>query len=250
VKTTLGRSNRVLIAIAGALLIGAGGLFSGSAAGHHPRRIGIDDFMTGLACVESGGRFGAVNSRSGALGKYQFMPRIWRAWSGRYLRNRWAEPTPANQEFVARSRIIDLYARHHRWRLVAHWWRTGNAPRDESTWTRSSTRYVNRVMRLTRLAASADADHQIPQRCFPAKVERPTIRDERLPKVAVTGRRVFLRRGPGPRHRAFEVVRRGDRMVVLDRARSGGGYRWLRVGLKDGRTGWIFARLTRAIDRG
>ena len=70
-----------MFAIGGALFIGAGGLFAGSVDAHHPRRIGIDDFMAGLACVESVGNYDAVNERSGARGKYQFMPRIWRAWS-------------------------------------------------------------------------------------------------------------------------------------------------------------------------
>jgi hypothetical protein len=241
---------RLSLGLVGALLIGAGGLFAGSAAGHHPRRIEIDDFMTGIACVESVGRYDAVNRRSGALGKYQFMPRIWRAWSGRYLGNRWAEPTPANQEFVARERMQDLYNLHHNWRLVAHWWRTGNAPRDESRWSKGSKKYVGRVMRWARLAASADTRDQVPQHCFPGTRGRPTVRTKPWPRALVTGGRVYLRRGPGPDHRAFALVRRGDRVAVLGRGKSESGSPWLKVGLKDGRVGWIYASYTRPTDRG
>src|SRR3954462_1426628 len=60
------------------------------------RRIGIDEFMTGLACVESSGRFDALNVSSGSYGKYQVMPRNWSAWAMRYLGNRWAAPTRRN----------------------------------------------------------------------------------------------------------------------------------------------------------
>jgi hypothetical protein len=230
-------------------VIGVGGLFSGSAAGHHPRPITIEDFMTGLACVESSGRYDAVNSRSLALGKYQFMPRIWRAWSRRYLGDRWAEPTPQNQEFVAHQRITDLYNKHHRWRLVAHWWRTGNAPRDESTWTRGATKYVNRVMRLARLASSPETRDQVPQRCLPGDTSRPALMGEPASVVAVSGGRVYIRRGPGPEHRAFTVVGRGEQLAVLGRERSQSGHPWLRVGLNDGRTGWIYGGLTRSVER-
>src|SRR4051795_13014644 len=43
------------------------------------RRIGIDEFMTGLACVESGGRFNAFNPGSRSYGKFQVMPHNWSA---------------------------------------------------------------------------------------------------------------------------------------------------------------------------
>jgi hypothetical protein len=104
------------------------------------RRIDIDAFMTGLACIESSGRFTAVNKRSGALGKYQIMPRNWRAWSGRYLGNRWARPTPRNQEYVARQRILALYELRGDWRRVAYWWLTGDGEPDERLWTRPAAR--------------------------------------------------------------------------------------------------------------
>jgi hypothetical protein len=249
VQTIQSRRSRLFFASATALLIGAGGLFSTTVAGRNPGRIDINDFMTGIACVESVGRYEAINKRSGALGKYQFMPRIWRAWSGRYLGNRWAEPTPQNQEFVARERMRDLYQLHQDWRLVAHWWRTGNAPRDESKWTRGSHKYVGRVMRWAQLAASARTRDQVPESCFPREHGRPAVRTGAWPRVVVTGGQVNLRRGAGPRYRAFALARRGDRLAVLGRDRSPGGGLWLKVGLKDGRVGWIYEPLTRPTDR-
>ena len=63
--------------------------------------VDIDDFMTGLACTESSGRFEALNRFSGAMGKYQIMPKNWRAWALRYMGNPWAQTSPRNQEFVA-----------------------------------------------------------------------------------------------------------------------------------------------------
>ena len=78
---TSGPRRTLTFAFATALLIGAGSLFAGSVDAARPGRIGIDAFMAGLACVESVGNYEAVNERSGARGKYQFMPRIWRAWS-------------------------------------------------------------------------------------------------------------------------------------------------------------------------
>lgn len=244
-KFTNRRTGSLAVVLAGALLIGAGSHFAGSAAGQDPRPIDIDHFMTGLACVESGGRYEAVNKRSGALGKYQFMPRIWRAWSKRYLGDSSAEPTPANQETVARERISDLFDKHQSWRLVAHWWRTGNAPRDEATWSRGSTKYVNRIMRFARLASSSQTRDRVPRRCYPLDAERPptSLQPDSSGQVVVTGRRVFVRRGPGPEYRAFTVVRRGHRLAELGREQSRSGYPWLQVGLGGGRTGWIFGPL-------
>ncbi len=83
---------------------------------------------------ESGGRFDALNDRTGAFGKYQVMPGNWRAWANRYMGNKWAEPTARNQEFVARQRVQALYDKHGSWRTVAYWWLTGNAHRDETQW--------------------------------------------------------------------------------------------------------------------
>ncbi|MBI3746171.1 MAG: transglycosylase family protein [Chloroflexi bacterium] len=106
----------------------------------------IDHFMAALGSVESNGRYDAVNATSGAFGKYQIMPASWAAWSLRYLGNANAEPTPANQEDVARHKITALYNWLGNWPAVAHWWLTGDGDPDPNHWSAFARQYVNRVM--------------------------------------------------------------------------------------------------------
>lgn len=108
----------------------------------------LDRFMAALGAVESNGRYEAVNSTSGAIGKYQIMPANWAAWSLRYLGDANAAPTPANQETVARRKLITLYNWLGDWASVAHWWLTGDGDRDPAHWSDFSRRYVNRIMSL------------------------------------------------------------------------------------------------------
>jgi hypothetical protein len=131
------------------------------------RAVNIEHFMTGLACVESSGRYDAVNPMSGAYGKYQIMPRNWPVWAGRFLGDEEAEPTPENQELVARSRIERLYASRESWRRVAYWWLTGGSEKDESKWTVKATDYVDSVMRWAHMAADPGRERLVPERCFP-----------------------------------------------------------------------------------
>jgi hypothetical protein len=210
--------------------------------------VGIDAFMTGLACTESGGRYDALNRFSGAMGKYQIMPGNWRAWGRRYIGNPWARAKPRHQEYIARERIADLYAKHGDWRLVAHWWRTGNAPLDERMWSNGSVNYVNTVMAISFMAARRNADELVPARCFPVTFRDPRILDWPLPRVWITGGRVNVRVAPGYEHRAIDVLRQGMRPAVLTRGEDARGKRWLKIGLRDGRTGWIAAWFTRPAD--
>jgi hypothetical protein len=106
----------------------------------------IDRFMTALGAVESHGRYDALNSSSGAYGKYQIMPASWAAWSLRYLGNANAQPTPANQEIVARHKLTALYNWLRSWPAVAHWWLTGDGGTNPDAWSDFSRQYVNRVM--------------------------------------------------------------------------------------------------------
>ncbi len=109
---------------------------------------GIDKFMAALGAVESNGRYDAVNSSSGARGKYQIMPSNWPSWAGRYLGDRNAPWTPRNQDIVARGKLSSLYHWLGSWEAVAHWWLTGDGSTDPSTWSAFSTRFVNKVMAL------------------------------------------------------------------------------------------------------
>lgn len=111
--------------------------------------ITLDQFMKAIARVESGGRYDAVNSSSGAKGKYQIMPANWGAWAGKYLGNANAAWTPENQEKVARGKFADLYKWLGDWRAVAHWWLTGGSDKaghnNPATWSSSSRSYVDKV---------------------------------------------------------------------------------------------------------
>ena len=210
------------------------------------QRLNIHTFMTGLACTESGGRFDAVNAHTGAHGKYQIMPRNWVAWSGRYLGNRWALPTPRNQEFVARSRISELYEKRRSWRRVAYWWLTGNGEGNEALWSDRAFRYVERVMSMGQRAATPAFAPIVPERCFPVAFSDPKIRIKPFPRVWVTGGRVNVRSGPGYENRSVDYVRAGMNLSVLAKGWDPRGEAWLKVGLADGWTGWIKGSFTRA----
>ena len=108
----------------------------------------IDRFMAALGAVESGGRYDAVNSSSGAIGKYQIMPTNWRAWSLKYLGDANAAPTPANQDTVARRKLTALYGWLGDWASVAHWWLTGDGDTNPNRWSDYSRRYVNKILGL------------------------------------------------------------------------------------------------------
>ena len=238
---------RVATALLLALCVLVGGQLALPAAAG-PRngdRITIEQFMTGLACIESSGRFTATNARSGAYGKYQIMPRNWPVWARRYLRDRWAQPTPQNQEFVARARIAQLYRVKDSWRRVAYWWLTGRDGADETRWSRKARGYVDAVMAMVERAASPRA-RPVPERCLPDEFETPEIRTEPRERVRVAGGAVYVRRAPGYENRMFAVVRRGQVLPVLDRDRDPRGRPWLKVGLRSGRTGWVAAWLMRA----
>lgn len=86
---------------------------------------GIDAFMNAIAGRESGGDYGAVNSRTGAAGKFQIMPGNWGPWAERAGIGRNAPRTPQNQEVVARHVMTEYYQRFGNWRDVAIAWFAG-----------------------------------------------------------------------------------------------------------------------------
>ena len=106
---------------------------------------GIDRFMQAIGFVESGGRYDARNSSSGAYGKYQIMPSNWPAWSKIYL-GRVLPPTPTNQELVARGKFTSLWSWLGTWPAVAHWWLTGSGDSNPDHWAPFARRYVGKVM--------------------------------------------------------------------------------------------------------
>lgn len=220
-----------------------------SADARGERRVDITALMTGLACIESGGGFTAVNRTSGAYGKYQIMPRNWPSWAGRYMRDRWAGPTPRNQEFVARARISELFELRGSWRRVAYWWLTGDGEPDPTRWSPKALGYVNRVMAVAVRAASPDTAQKVPEACFPRQFIEPTIRTEPRPRVRVKAGQIYVRTAPGYENRAMKVVGQGLSLPVLQKGRDARGKLWLRVGLQDGRTGWVASWFTEPVTR-
>ena len=234
--------------LASSLLVACLALGTPAVASARQPSVDLGDFMTGLACTESSGRYEALNRFSGAMGKYQIMPKNWRAWALRYMGNPWAGTSPRNQEFVAGWRVWDLFRKHGDWRLVAHWWRTGNAPVDEATWSGGSTNYVNTIMAIAFMAADREDADLVPARCFPVDFPDPRIRDWPLPRVLITGGRVNVRIAPGYEYRAIATVRAGMHPAVLAKGSDARGKKWLKIGLKDGRTGWIASWFARPLD--
>ncbi len=57
-----------------------------------------------------------------------------------------------------------------------------------------------------------------------------------------------LRKEPGPDERIIGWVSRGSRFKVLDTGHSPSGALWLKVKMANGKTGWIWAHLTRPLD--
>lgn len=134
----------------------------------------ITRFMAALGAVESNGRYDAVNTTSGAIGKYQIMPANWASWSLRYLGNASAAPTPRNQDYVARRKLTALYNWLGDWPSVAHWWLTGDGERDPARWSDGSRRYVDKIMALMNsgwVPARASASVVVPKAAPAAPIE-------------------------------------------------------------------------------
>jgi len=147
------RATHRQLVVALALLVALGGVAAPSRAADPVRRPspppGLGEFMGALAVIESGGRYDARNTHSGAYGRYQIMPFNWPSWSRWYLGTR-APQTPRNQERVAAGRLSDLFGRFGSWDRTAYWWLTGkHGPR--AGWSRPATRYVDNVMSGFRL---------------------------------------------------------------------------------------------------
>jgi hypothetical protein len=238
---------RVLLAIVLALSFGAAVQTSRPTTADRPSNISVSHFMTGLACIESSGRYTAVNKTSGAIGKYQIMPRNWRTWAGRVLGDQAAKPTPENQETVAHWRIQRLYDNRGTWRRVAYWWLTGRSINNESQWTRKARLYVDRVMVIAERAATPKLASRVPARCRPNLPSAVSAAIEGAPAVRVRSRALNVRRGAGANHRVVAIVRQGAELPVLDRTKLSNGRVWLRVELKNGRKGWVAGWHTRPI---
>jgi hypothetical protein len=86
----------------------------------------LDAFIESLAQGESGADgYGAVNTDSGARGRYQFMPETWARWAPVAGLPSNAPMTPANQDLVARTLALHYYNTFGNWRDVYIAWYGG-----------------------------------------------------------------------------------------------------------------------------
>lgn len=150
-RVSSGRRSAVIVATLATVLIMA--LGAPAAAAKAPP--GLQRFMHAIAKVESGGRYAARNSSSGAYGKYQIMPSNWPSWAKRYLGSSKARMTAANQDKVAAGKFTTLFHKYGEWRRVAYWWLTGSSK--QSGWSSYARRYVAKVMRNYRTANGSGA---------------------------------------------------------------------------------------------
>lgn len=114
----------------------------------------FDDFFAAIGGQESGGNYGAVNSRTGASGKYQIMPANIGPWSQKYLGYRVSvgqfRSSPQVQEELARA-VLRGYWDQYGARGAAAAWYSGN-PSAESNYKRfrsnepSIGEYVDQVL--------------------------------------------------------------------------------------------------------
>ncbi len=147
---------------------------------------GINRFLYALGQVESGGRYDARNSYSGAYGKYQIMPANWPGWAKLYIGSSTAPQTPANQERVARGKVIDLHHWLNSWPNVAHWWLTGSGERNQAKWSTSSKAYVAKIMKIYHATSNPQAAPPKPP--APAKTVTTRRIQETNAGIAYAGR--------------------------------------------------------------
>lgn len=91
-----------------------------------PIEIGLEQFMAAISGQESGGDYNAVNSDSGASGRFQIMPANWPSWSVEAGLPAGAPMTPANQDRVAAFKMQQYYNQTGDWGDVAAMWYSGS----------------------------------------------------------------------------------------------------------------------------
>jgi hypothetical protein len=102
-------------------------------------------FMAAIAGQEGG--YNSINPKSGAIGKYQVLPAVWRSWARKYLGDPNAAPTPANQELVVGKRMDDYYNNFNNkratgaidpsigtWTYIAVAWSRGSRMANKPSW--------------------------------------------------------------------------------------------------------------------
>jgi hypothetical protein len=102
----------------------------------------FENFMHAISQRESGGRYGAVNPDSGALGKYQIMPGNIRSWSrqalGYYISPQQFLRTPALQERIAQNMLRNYYNQYGPGGAAVAWYA---GPGTAAKWVRNNSGY-------------------------------------------------------------------------------------------------------------
>jgi hypothetical protein len=109
----------------------------------------MESFLHALAKTESGGRYNARNSTTGAYGKYQILPSNWASYAKRWLGDANAKPTPENQDKLAERAFAHYYKKYDGdWAKMAAAWHAGVAGSagGPSTWGPKTRHYVATVM--------------------------------------------------------------------------------------------------------
>ena len=82
----------------------------------------LDALLRAIGGQESGGDYGATNSRTKAFGKYQIMPENWPSWAKEAGLPEGAEQTPENQEIVARYKLGEYLQKYGAEGAAAAWY--------------------------------------------------------------------------------------------------------------------------------
>jgi hypothetical protein len=107
----------------------------------------LDRFMEIIGDIESGGDYGTPPNAYGAKGKYQILESNWEAWceeAGLPAGSPW---TPANQERVARYKMLEYYECYGDWREVAIAWNVGEAWIGSNMLPEETVNYLDKLER-------------------------------------------------------------------------------------------------------
>lgn len=126
--------------------------------------VSLETFMAAIARTESGGRYEARNSKTGAYGKYQILPSNWSNWAQKAGLPANAKPTPENQDKVALNRFTHLYNKYDGdWTRMAAEWHAGAAGTAQGpgkgNWGPVTSHYVSTV--LARAGTSYNPTHPV-----------------------------------------------------------------------------------------
>jgi hypothetical protein len=192
-------------------------------------------FLWGLAGEESGWNYYARNRYSGAFGKYQIMPDNWTVWSHEYIGDGWIDWSPANQEVVARAKVVALYDWLGSWRQVAYWWLTGLTDTHHKDWSTVARHYVRNVLSLMDQARG----HHLTKPVEPSSnhwVEKGDLR--------LSTHRVGLHRKPGVKHPTRHAKPGSTFRILKLRTGPKGHVLWFKARNAKGHGGWVMVKKT------